>query len=69
MSMSTRRRSSRANRRPPIRNIKESAPIGADPLLEYSFIRRDLVRILAIGGGLLLLMVILAVLNSTLNVF
>ncbi len=69
MSMSTRRRSSRANRRPPIRNIKESTPIGADPLLEYRFIRRDLVRILAIGGGLIALMVVLATLNSSLNIF
>ncbi|MBA3469806.1 MAG: hypothetical protein H0T53_09190 [Herpetosiphonaceae bacterium] len=63
MSMSTRRRSTRANRRPPIRNIKESNPIGADPLLEYRYIRRDLVRILAIGGGLLAIMIVLAVLN------
>ena len=69
MSMSTRRRSSRANRRPPIRNIKESAPIGADPLLEYRFIRRDLIRIITLGGGLLALMVVLAVLNSNLNLF
>jgi hypothetical protein len=61
--MSTRRRSSRANRRPPIRNIKESTPIGADPLLEYRYIRHDLIRILSIGGGLLLLMIVLAVLN------
>ena len=63
MSYTTRRRSSRANRRSPLRNIKESTPIGADPLVEYSYIRRDLVRILIIGGGLIAIMIVLAVLN------
>lgn len=63
MSMSTRRRSTRTNRRPPIRNIKESTPIGTDPVLEYSYIRRDLIRVLSIGGGLIGLMIILAILN------
>ena len=63
MSMSQRRRSTRAKRRPVIRNIKESNPVGIDYSMEYRFIRRDLTRILLIGGGLIAIMIILAVLN------
>ncbi|MBP8251497.1 MAG: hypothetical protein KAX40_03975 [Herpetosiphon sp.] len=61
--MSTSNRSTRARRRPPIRNIKPSSVTGIDPTLEYRYIREDLTRILLIGFGLIVLMIILAVLN------
>lgn len=63
MSMSNRPRSTRAKRRSPIRNIKQSNPAGLDYSLEYTYIRRDLIRILSIGFGLIGIMVVLAVLN------
>lgn len=63
MSMAPRRRSTRANRRPPIRNLKDSNPGGLDHTLEYTYIRRDLLRILGIGGGLIAVMIVLAIAN------
>ncbi|HYF61646.1 MAG TPA: hypothetical protein VD886_02465 [Herpetosiphonaceae bacterium] len=63
MSMSNRPRSTRAKRRAPIRNIKQSNPAGLDYSLEYTYIRRDLIRILSIGFGLIGFMIVLAVLN------
>lgn len=61
--MTIQRRSTRARRRPPIRNIKQSSIIGIDPTLEYRYIRADLTRILLIGGGLIAVMIVLAILN------
>ena len=63
MSMNSRRRSSRANRRAPIRPIKTSNPAGLDPVIEYKSIREDLVRILIVGGALIALMIVLAIVN------
>ena len=63
MAMSNRPRSTRAKRRSPIRNIKQSNPAGLDFSMEYKYIRHDLIRILAIGGGLIAIMIVLAVLN------
>ena len=63
MSMEQRRRSTRTTRRPPIRNLKESTPTGVSPVLEYSYIQRDVLRVLLMGGGLVLAMVLLAVAN------
>ena len=59
--MTLRRRSTRANRRAPIRRIPVSSPSGMDPQTEYIYIRQDLIRILVIGAILLGLMIILAV--------
>lgn len=61
--MTINRRSTRARRRPPIRNIKTSSSAGMNPDVEYIYIRHDLIRIILMGGGLLALMVVLAVLN------
>lgn len=63
MTTSNRRRSTRARRRPAIRNIKASTVTGMDPVREYGYIRHDLIRILSIGGALIALMIVLAVLN------
>jgi hypothetical protein len=57
---SRRRRSSRpANRRLASNIIASSAPATIDRSREYAFIRRDLVRILIYGGGLIAIMVVL----------
>ncbi len=61
--MTINRRSTRARRRSPIRNIKASTSTGINPDVEYIYIRHDLVRIILMGGGLLAIMVVLAVLN------
>ena len=58
--MTLRRRSTRANRRAPIRRIPSSNPSGIDPQMEYVYIRQDLMRILVIGGILFALMIALS---------